>query len=1060
MKLPDLLEQLRATHHQGRIQRMLELGRRAAAEPEVAELLRTMSGKGFYLRHMALFAALAARDGEAFERTALRDPSRILRRMALRMAAKICSDEQLMRLLDELSGKELRLVVVSLQKRHRPALLERWLLSQAKVPTELLGFAGEEFLDKHREQLLERGSACDWTRVTRRHPGWAAAHVLQKRTGHSIQQLQATLIELAEQRHPETLPLWHRAREADYTTQDLPESVLFRQFPRPLSDWALEQSEGGPAWAFEAQAPRLTLEQCRQMVERGWIHLSYTWWKRRSVEERALLFTEGRDAIVAASGAIAARFIAGLPHEKRVPEARRQSLLPVHQIEPRLLVEFLAMLGFEEGSQTLLILMQNPDVEIRALGLRGFTQMGRYQPDCRSQVLQTLITRQNEADPVRSAFLDELANLPPGGWNPTHFKALGEILKAGLNAADASPYTFASMERLILRLLPFQPAWSAPWLAKLLRHRGQTSVHGWEPYLQKPGSAEALDEDLSGVLRDWMARERFSAVWGLVNALGKRLPRLQGVLKLCQELCDHPQSGVAEPALQTLARYASPVCHELIPRLVQADSSWFQVSCVRRFVHRYRQDLLDLILSEAIVRGKFASGLTGWVITFEDGFWRWAPDQQFRYSERLGDLLHDPEASFPTVRACLRSLARLPAVPPTLLQEFGALSEERLAVRDEAVRALARMDAGQGVPFLMDCLEDDRGRIAIYALRRVFLEIPVASALEQLKSISSARITVQKEVVRLLGDLPRAVGLPAVLERLEADGLHRDVHLACLRGLWEHLDEDRVWPALNAAALSQAEAVGQQLAVIQVGRHGAEARARVNGLLLKLLGHPSIRVRLAVMNRLVSQPVEDPENLLLEPVLAILSQSGEEGERAASVLWRKFAQDAEGWGQLVSQHLSDRQALVHLLRAFSVGLVIYNVQRARIRPHLLATIEALAADPATLKQRLELAAYRLSLAEFLEMVEAQPQHWDVVLNWASFLRQHAFKLEKTSWETIWERWNQHSDAHLRRLSLESLLVHTAGFGWSEQSRQRLRHFQQDDSDLVTGRAQFVFPPPL
>lgn len=1059
MKLPELLDQLRATHHRGRIQTMLELGRRSIQEPEVAELLRGMRGRAFYLRQMALFAALTARDGDAFEQTALGDPSRILRRMAVRQAARLCDEEQVARLLAELPRKDKRLFITCLQKRHRRKLVDGLLLSQGEPTPEALGFAGEAVLNRYQDQLLERGSACDWTRITRRNPGWAAANVLQARSGHAIQQLTSTLTELAEQRHPETLPLWQRAREAGYTSAELVENHLFQQFPRPMVDWALEQEEGPPTWAFDRQAARLSLQQCRQMLERGWINLDYAWWRRRPVAERAELFTLARDQVVARTGAIASRYLKELPHALRVPEARRQSLLPIHQIEPKLLVEYLSMMGFEEGHATLLTLMQNPDVEIRSFGLRGFTQLGRYQPECRLQILQTLMTRQNEADPVRSAFLDELANLPPGGWNPTHFKALGEILKAALNAADASAYTFTSAERLVLRLLPFQPAWSAPWLAKLLRHRGYTSIHRWDLYLQKAGSAEALDEELSGVLREWIARERFSAVWGLLNALGERLARVPAVLALCQPLCDHPQAEVAQSALRALARHAFSVCHELVPRLVQSDASWFEVSCVRAFVHRYRQDLVDLALSSGVMVGKFASGLTGWVTHFEGGFWRWTPDQQFLYSQRLSVLLHDPDASFPTMRTCLRSLAQLPAVAPTLLQEFGALSEGRLAVRDEALRALGRRDAGQGVPFLLDCLEDDRGRIAIYTLRRAFLEMPVASALEQLTAIASPRITVQKEVVRLLGDLPGAVGLPVVVERLDRGDLHRDVHLACLRGLWEHLDDERVWPSLNAAAASEVEAVGQQLAMIQVGRHSAGARSRVNRLLLQLLLHPNLRVRCAVMQRLVSQPVEDPEDLLCGPVESMLSQPGREGDLAGAVLWRKFDKDPEGWGQMVERNLSKRQAFSHLFRACTVGLAIYTVQRARVRPHVLATIQALRPDPATLRQQLELAAYRLPLDEFLEAVEAEPAHWDIPLHWTQFLGLHSHRLEKTAWQVVWERWSSHEDAHLRRLCLETLLHHTGSFGWTEESRERLRHFQADSAGLVTGRAQFVFPPP-
>jgi len=1055
MKLSELLDQLRTTHHRGRIQIMVAIGRR----PELAVLLGQMRTRGFYLRHMALFAAMAAEDGETMERTALSDPSRILRRMAAHQAARLCTDEQVARLLEGLPGKFKRLLIIGLQKRHRQPLVDQWLQSQGEPTTETLGFAGQTLLEKYKAQILERASAYDWTRITRRNPQWAATNVLQPRSGQAIAQLRATLVELAEQRHPEALPLWLQAREQGYTSAELPEDYLFQQFPHLQSEWALKQPEGVPNWPFQRLARRVSFEQCRQMLRRGWLYLDLNWWRRRPVQERLALFLEFRDELVGGSGAISPHWLEGLPHPERVEEARHQSLLPVHQLEPQILVEFLAMLGYEEGQAALLTLMQNPDVEIRSLGLRGFTRLGRYQPECRLDVLQILMQRQNEADPVRAAFLDELANLPPSGWNPTHFKSLGEILKAALNAADASNYTFTSAERLVLGIVPFQPAWSAPWLAKLLRHRGQNSVYAWSTYLEKPGSAEALDEDLSAVLAEWIARERFSAAWSLCSALGKRLADMPGLIRQCVAVCDHPQAAAAQGAFAVLVNQAGSVCVELIPRLLQADTSWFDNSHVRDFVHRHRQDLVDLALGGEVVQGKFASGLTRWVIPFQGGFWRWTPDQQFGYSERLCILLRDEQASFLTMRTCLRSLAQLPSVQPGLLQEFAALQESRQAVRDEALRALGRMDAVQGVPFLLDCLEDDRGRIAIYALRRAFLTMPVAAALEQLTAITSPRITVQKEVVRLLGDLAGGAGLPVVLQRLDRGDAHRDVYLAQLRALWQHLDDERVWPHLVAAAASRVQAVGQQLAVIPAGRHGAAARERLNGLLLQLLHHPVLPVRCAVMERLTRQPVEDPEDLLLQPVLARLSQAGREGELAGRVLRRKYDMDAESWGKLLTEMLPERQALSHLIRAFMVQLAIYSVQRTAIRPHLLATIEALQPDPATLLARLEMAAYRLSQEEFFLAVESDPAHWDLPLNWASLMNLHAGRLDKARWDLFWERWSHHENPHLRRLCLETLLIHTKAFGWSAESRVCLRHFQADSSGLVTGRSHFVFPPP-
>ena len=75
------------------------------------------------------------------------------------------------------------------------------------------------------------------------------------------------------------------------------------------------------------------------------------------------------------------------------------------------------------------------------------------------------------------------------------------------------------------------------------------------------------------------------------------------------------------------------------------------------------------------------------------------------------------------------------------------------AIRDRALRALARLDSGQGVPVLVSALDDTRARIAIYALRKCLLEMPVDNAVSILQQVDSNKVTVNKEIVRLLGDL-------------------------------------------------------------------------------------------------------------------------------------------------------------------------------------------------------------------------------------------------------------------------------------------------------------------
>ena len=108
--------------------------------------------------------------------------------------------------------------------------------------------------------------------------------------------------------------------------------------------------------------------------------------------------------------------------------------------------------------------------------------------------------------------------------------------------------------------------------------------------------------------------------------------------------------------------------------------------------------------------------------------------------------------------------------------------------RDTALRMLGRMDGGQGVLLLLSALDDDRGRIAIYALRQALLQMPQTRAIALLKGVSATKVTVAKEVVRLLGELRTEESLQELLAWNDRP-LHRDVRIALLRATWDHLDK-------------------------------------------------------------------------------------------------------------------------------------------------------------------------------------------------------------------------------------------------------------------------------
>ena len=239
----------------------------------------------------------------------------------------------------------------------------------------------------------------------------------------------------------------------------------------------------------------------------------------------------------------------------------------------------------------------------------------------------------------------------------------------------------------------------------------------------------------------------------------------------------------------------------VVPELIKSDASVVVLPAVYTYLHRRRQDLITPFLGQRAYKGRFSTGRTRFVLPLLTGFYRWTPRQQILFAQTLDQVTRDPQRDTSALTQAVGQLAALPSVPATRLIELAGADTPHPAVRDVALRALGQVEGGAGVPTLLAALESDQARIAIYALRRVLLAMPTAQALSLLRRVPLTRLTVAKEVVRLLGDLPGAVGYTDLLALAGRD-LHRDLRVALLRALWGHLDRGETWAVLEAAAIS------------------------------------------------------------------------------------------------------------------------------------------------------------------------------------------------------------------------------------------------------------------
>jgi HEAT repeat protein len=1057
-----LLAELESLSHDARQRRMVELGRDSLATSEAGHILERFGRGGYYLRSLALVALHGSRDGERVLRF-LGDPSRRLRHTALKLVVQLCSDDQVRRALPLLHPKEQRVLLLGLRRQRRQALLDELLSrlaeSDAGTLRGVFGLASRELATNLAEQSLRNARPNDWRRLARTHPDLAST-LLQHRAASSGAEdgmlrswANAALREWGQRQHTApALPLLQALLEKGHAWGSLVWQPCYSQSPEATVDLLLRHESA--LSAVLQPLPGLRDDQFVELLQRNWFLPVHRWLRSQSPGRRQIAYATAGELWRDARGFIPYEQLRHLDEATRATEVARIYSSSEHFVPPGERLRLAGLLPWDAALAEITPGLGDPEPTVRSQALSALVSAGRFSPDKLADILVILQQRKNEPDPVRYAWLEALALLPPSRWKPGHFKGLAQLIRDALDAADLSVASNAALQKFLGRLLVHRPLWAAPWLAKVVAHLGYLNPAAVSAGLPEP-ALRAAGEELLPVLQAWQPRERFEQLVSLVRLLGTRSAVVPGLLDIVEGITRDPRGSDAGPAAQALAQSSPARFRALVPQLLALDPSWILHASVCAHVHRHEQSLLNAYLAEPRLQGRFASGNSIALLPVTSGFWRWTLEQQRLYSELLERVTRDPERDQPALAAVIATLARFPALPPRRLVELASLSEPRPAVRDTAIRALARLDSDQAVEHLVDALSDERARIAIYSLRSRLLRMAPDAALDVLRRTPTERVTVAKEVLRLLGDLPRAAGLGELLRRAEHK-LHRDVRIALLRALWPHLEEARVWPILEAAAADPDEAVCVGLADIPGVGLSEEAHQRWIQLMARLLGHSSQRVRSATLGRLAIHNWHDRDDQLKTALSElVLNEHGTLFVQAARAWTHSGAHEC---GRVITGLLPKRKELAALCEEV---LRLCNSQPQRWGRLNRCMQEVLQGDPMCLTLRLRLAASE-GVAAFTAAVESalatDPRGMATVLSATEALRNLRQGHQPQSYASLAARWAGNEDGLLRRLALESLLWFARRVGWSAELRAQLETFRADPDPLVAAPAQFTFPP--
>ncbi|KFE67647.1 hypothetical protein [Hyalangium minutum] len=864
-----LLQQLNSLSYGARMARVAALGKEARSTAALTQLMDELLSGDAYEAGLALQLARTIRD-EAPLLRGLTHPSSQIRTLAASLAGPcIRDDASLERLLPELAPSVRRRVLKGVALARRGALALRLLpqiLSRHGSAEATLLFPA---LDEAsvRRLLPELGHELkSWHSLTWRYPD-AVLGYLQSRFAAAPERERALLFfryyeplaELTCLRSAEVLALARDFAPLDVMPSPLLAGIrcltrrhpdqIFELLTRPsMRGWL--RNQGLPSGML-VEADAFSPEQQRTLARLlGEIPPNLAaFLEALPPSRRAELFTHAFEGIPARE--LPDALLAVLPHALRDAEAeRRLSFREVREDRDRLLATQ-ALRLIEHAREPLAKAAFAAKAEDRAQALAYLVRATGLSRRGMTETLTHLKRLRNEQDPVRMAALSALAEVPLSSFTDEHIPSLTELVGFVVEARDSSPTTRAALQRLAFRLMqghahePQGPLFqfALETLKRLAGQSGSLSLPSLERDLPR-GAEHRIVATLLPMIRAAAERDSHHLLLALAQALGRRAWNVDMLQALLEPATEASPEGLARTAITLWL--APPRTRELrVRKLLDRDETTVTIPRVFEHLHRRRQDWLDPFLQGRRLRGRFLTGNAGWVPPAQDGFHRWLPRQQQQLAGLLVRIAGDGQRSAWERMSALRTLPRMPVVTVDTFTPF--LQSQDVPTVEAALGALAWLDRPEtALPLLLENLDGDRARVAMYAVPRVARLVSgetLSSTLAELFQREKLKVTVQKEAVRLLGMFRSARSLALLRQQFDRPQLHRDVRIAVGHAARQLLDSEEAWALLDAMARSEDTYVAASLLDQRPLELRSEVRPRYAALVLQVARHPDLSVR-------------------------------------------------------------------------------------------------------------------------------------------------------------------------------------------------------------------------
>lgn len=703
----------------------------------------------------------------------------------------------------------------------------------------------------------------------------------------------------------------------------------------------------------------------------------------------------------------------------------------------------------------------------------------------RSGMGETLhfVTRiKNDQDPVRNAVMVELSNCPPTLFKEDHIGELTVLVDSVIEARDTSYGTRVATENLAFAILCYHASQPESRLFKFaLRTFARMAMRDGHFMLRSMDWGRMPDHVLNIVFDEFYAlgmeankRESYTYILRMAESFGKlaeRIPKLQLLLK---ELIQ-----VKNVSPQAVRYWLAPrkTRDERVKEMLDRDLSFISFYEVFKHLHLKRQEWLDPFIAGTVIKGRHLSGKSIYLLPASDGFHRWLPRQQKALAALLEKVALDAKRNFYERSSAMRSLAKMPDYCSDKLKKLQQDKEVQIA--EAALHACSLWeDPEKALPLLLDNLDGDRARVAMYAIPRCARRMKpqaMTSMLADLLNRDKLKITVRKEAIRLLGAFKSSENMAILLREYEKANSHKDVVIAIGHAARQWLEDERSWAILSAMALSPERDIARSLLyqnprelplkdrlryVQWIAENGSHADAEVAQEAFRAMnlwadGHEVLLAAAA------GKAILDMENCsrwkAALDTLIVVCRDGAVHEQVISLCKQLGAMEpVVEWNATADRDLPHRQRLLAL-----VDKLVLLPPHVR---HELAPLYESVIDVLTDKEAMQSAVIKLNIAmiewnsaeqaivclsHVIQIASRKPH----VLDYAYRQIVQTLNASKGHWTaeellSIVDRLNGQTPFEAQYIGLSLLQVAGKALLWNQSSADRLRAYRKHEHEII------------